>query len=202
MELSTVIQSRRSIRKFKPDPISNEDLYAIIEAARLAPSALNIQPWRYVIAKSQSIRESIAQSTSSAFIANAPVQIICCVDSTAFDTVGKRYQELHQVNAFTDSPFETVSPEDILKGKPLDPLWIQSHLAFNVAIAITHITLKATDLGLGSCWVGEFDQEKIKLTLELDDRYRVIALIPIGYPDQTPAPRPRLPLAELILGEV
>lgn len=202
MELSMAIQSRRSIRKFKPDPIADHDLQAIMEAARLAPSAMNLQPWRYVIAKSQSIRESLAQSTQSTFIAQAPVIIICCVDSTAFAAVDARYRELGQANAFADTPFANVSPEELLKNMPLDPQWMQAHLVFNAAIAIEHIALKAADLGLGSCWVGAFEPEKIKQTLALHDHYQVVALMPIGYPAQQPQARPRLPLGELILKEL
>lgn len=202
MELSMAIQSRRSIRKFKPDPIADHDLQAIMEAARLAPSALNLQPWRYVITKSQSIRESLARSTPSTFIAQAPVIIICCIELTAFDAIGARYRELHQANAFVDTPFANASPEELLKNKPLDPQWIQAHLVFNAAIAIEHIALKAADLGLGSCWIGEFDPDKVKQTLGLNERYQVVALMPIGYPVQMPQARPRLPLDELILKEL
>lgn len=202
MELSMAIQSRRSIRKFKPDPIADHDLQSIMEAARLAPSAMNLQPWRYVVAKSLSIKESLARSTSSTFIAQAPVIIISCIDLTAFDAVGARYRELHQANAFADSPFANSSPEELLKNKPLDPQWIHAHLIFNAAIAIEHIALKAADLGLGSCWIGEFDPEKVKQTLALNERYQVVALMPIGYPVQMPQARPRLPLDELILKEL
>jgi len=58
------------------------------------------------------------------------------------------------------------------------------------------------DLGLGSCWIMMFDSEKTRRLLELDDRYDVVALLPVGYPDQSPAARPRVPMEELVIKEI
>lgn len=84
----------------------------------------------------------------------------------------------------------------------MDQAAIKAYLTLNAAIAIEHIVLRAVDLGLGSCWIMMFDSAKAKSMLELDDRYDVVALLPIGYPDQSPAARPRLTLEELVIKEV
>ena len=67
------------------------------------------------------------------------------------------------------------------------------------AIALEHIALRAVDLGLGSCWIMMFDREKAKRILGLDERYDLVALMPVGYPDQNPPMRPRLDLNELLI---
>ena len=64
------------------------------------------------------------------------------------------------------------------------------------------MTLKAVDLGLGSCWVGFVDRAKVKELLDLDDTYEVVALLPIGYPDQNPPPRPRLSIGDIVVKEL
>jgi nitroreductase len=75
------IEQRRSIRRFKPDPIPDEQIMALLDAARLAPSGSNAQPWRFKIVKDQGTKEKLAQAGyNQAFIADAPVVIICCAD--------------------------------------------------------------------------------------------------------------------------
>jgi nitroreductase len=64
------------------------------------------------------------------------------------------------------------------------------------------LTLRATDLGLGSCWIMMFDREKVKKLLGLDEKYDIVALLPIGYPDQAPVQRPRLNIKEVLLKEI
>jgi len=81
----------------------------------------------------------------------------------------------------------------------MDEESLKAYLSLNAAIALEHITLRAVDLGLGSCWIMMFDREKAKKILELDERYDVVALLPIGYPDQNPPQRPRLELNELVI---
>ena len=72
-------------------------------------------------------------------------------------------------------------------------------IAFNVAIAIEHIVLRALDFGLGSCWVRMLDEQKIKTIFGWKNSIHVVALLPLGYPDETPNPRKRCAIEELIL---
>lgn len=202
MEFSEVIKSRRSIRKFKPDTIPDSYIYELLDAARHAPSGLNLQPWRYLVVKDKSIRDSIAQTTASVFVANAPVIIICCIDTKAFETTGTRVKELYDAGAFSEDTVKRFTSKEFLEIGNSNEFWIRSNLMLNGAISIEHIALKASDLGLGSCWVGSFDNEKLKKIIDLEAKYDVIAIMPIGYPAHTPSARPRLSVDEILLKEI
>jgi len=202
MELLEVIQNRRSIRKFKPDEVPEEYIHLLIEAGRLAPSGTNLQPARYIVIKSEEARTKLKDCTPLPFVSAAPAIIACCVDTNSITSTGERMKELKEAEAFVDTPLNNAD-ENYNKGKQsIDTASLKAYLNLNVAIAIDHITLRATDLGLGSCWVMMFDKEKVKALLNLEDRYDVLALLPIGYPDQTPKQRPRLDYNEVLLKEI
>lgn len=202
MELTEAIKARRSIRKFKPTPVSEAYIQDLLEAARLAPTGSNLQPARYVIIKSPEVRAKLNECTPLPFVASAPVILACCVDTQAFSSSARRYVELREAGAFVDTPLNEPSASTSLKKRNLDEAAAKAYLSLNVAIAIDHITLKAVDLGLGTCWIMMFDQDKTKEVLGLDERYSVVALLPVGYPDQSPGPRPRLELDKLVLKEL
>jgi nitroreductase len=178
MEVINAIYTRRSIRKFKPDSVPDHKINELIDAGRLAPSGTNLQPARYVVIKSKEIREKLSGCTPLPFVPEAPVIIACCYDTKAYKK-------------------GTSSRVDGLDGASF-----YSYLALNVAIAIDHITLRAVDLGLGSCWVMMFDKEKVRELIGLDAQYELVALLPVGYPDQSPEARPRLDLEQLIIKEI
>lgn len=202
MELLEVIQNRRSIRKFKPDEVPEEYINQLIEAGRLAPSGTNLQPARYIVIKSEEARTKLKDCTPLPFVSAAPAIIACCVDTNSITSTGERMKELKDAQAFVDTPLNNTD-ENYNKGKQsIDNASLKAYLNLNVAIAIDHITLRATDLGLGSCWVMMFDKEKVKALLNLEDRYDVLALLPIGYPDQAPKQRPRLDYNEVLLKEI
>lgn len=202
MELLEVIQNRRSIRKFKPDEVPEEYIHQLIEAGKLAPSGTNLQPARYIVIKSEEARTKLKDCTPLPFVSAAPAIIACCVDTNSITSTGERMKELKEAQAFVDTPLNNAD-ENYNKGKQsIDTASLKAYLNLNVAIAIDHITLRATDLGLGSCWVMMFDKEKVKALLNLEDRYDVLALLPIGYPDQTPKQRPRLDYNEVLLKEI
>lgn len=199
MEFDEVIKSRRSIRKFKPDAIPDSYINELLEAARLAPSSINLQPWRYVVVKDKETRERIAQTTPSVFVANAPVILVCCIDTKVFGTTGTRVKELYEVGALSDETLKEFTSEEFLKIDNRSEFWIKSNLMLNGAISIEHVALKASDLGLGSCWIGLFDNEKLKKIIKLEDKYDILALLPIGYPAHVPSARPRLSVNEILL---
>ena len=204
MELLRTIQSRRSIRKFKSDPVPDSCIQELLEAARRAPSGSNLQPARYVVIKSEKERAKLKECTPLPFVVNAPVVFACCIDKGVMDNSKERYKELMEADAFADTPLADGAMIEAYarRRKSLDPAVIRAYLALNAAIAIEHIALRAVDLGLGSCWIMMFDNEKTRRILELDDRYDVVALLPVGYPDQSPAARPRVPMAELVIKEI
>ncbi len=200
MELKRAIEERRSIRKFKEDPVSEELISELIEAGRLAPSGSNLQGTRYVVIKSEDMRKKLSDCTPLPFVTKAPVIIACCIDKLVMSTASERSSELLEAKAFTDTPLEDMSKNpDAYKRRDLDEQAIKNYLSVNAAIAIDHITLRAVDLGLGTCWIMMFDREKTAKILELEHRYEVIALLPVGYPDQNPSKRPRLSQEELVL---
>jgi len=205
MELLKAIQSRRSIRKFKSNEVPDHIIKELLDAARLAPSGSNLQATRFVVIKSPVERMKLKECTPLPFVAHAPVIIACCIDKEGMGNTQVRYRELMEAQAFVGTPLAddpTLMEAAAKRRSSMDHATIKAYLTLNAAIAIEHIVLRAVDLGLGSCWIMMFDSAKTKSMLGLDDRYDVVALLPIGYPDQSPAARPRLPLEELILKEV
>ena len=81
----------------------------------------------------------------------------------------------------------------------MDAEAIKAYLSLNLAIAVEHIVLKAVDLGLGSCWLGRFDRDKVKEFLALNENIYPVVLLPVGYPDESPKARPRFPLDKYVL---
>ena len=198
MELIEVIKARRSIRKFRDDPVPDEIIAKLLEAGRLAPSGSNLQPWRFIIVKSEEAKKELEEVTPYRFAVRAPVLFVCCADLTVSGTRNKRITELIESGAFTDVVMD--DPNSGKYGRSLsESISVKGYLSLNVAIAIEHIDLRATDLGLGSCWIGRFDQEKTKKILGLGDDIFVVLLLPIGYPAQEPVQRPRLPAENIVL---
>jgi len=197
MELSDVITSRRSIRKFRQEDISADTIRLLLDAARLAPSGSNLQPARFVVAQSPSAKETLSRYTPYKFIAKASVIFVCCADLTAMTTRDKRVGELLNEGAFEGVDIDMNDPA--ATSPIMDDSAVKAYLSMNVAIAIEHIVLKAVDLGLGSCWLGRFDRDKVKEYLSLDESIYPVVLLPVGHPDQSPKERPRFALDKLVL---
>lgn len=198
MELSDVIASRRSIRKFRHGDISADTVRLLLDAARLAPSGSNLQPSRFIVAQSQAAKEALGQCTPYKFIIKASVIFVCCADLTAISSRDKRVGELLEAGAFegVDMNFDSAAP---YSSAVMEADAAKAYLAMNVAIAVEHIVLKAVDLSLGSCWLGRFDRDKLKEYLKLEECIYPVVLLPVGYPDQTPKARPRFDLDRLVL---
>ncbi len=154
MELKHIIASRRSIRNFKPDPIPNEILQEILEAGRMAPSAQNRQPWRYIVfTKSEDIKE-LAKKTgligmSNFFIKEAPCVIIACAET----------KKNLRVNG-------------------------QDYYLVDTAISFQQMILSAWAHGIGSCWLAAFSEKTLAKYLKLPKSWRIVALSPFGYPKE------------------
>ena len=170
MDLFEVIEKRRSIRSYKPTPIPNEHLKKILEAARLAPSGKNLQPWRFIIVRNPEKKRLLAEAAmNQMFIAEADVVIVALSDPTIYSSTGTRRR----------IPYLQ------------DPM-----------IAIEHMILAATALGYGTCWIGAFDEDKVKQIVNAPEELAVIALLPIGVPNENPPPRPRKSFEEIFFSEV
>jgi len=162
MEVFDAIKTRRSIRKYKPEPIPEEKLRNILEAARLAPSAGNRQPWRFVVVQNKGLKKALAEAANNQTFLNDASAIIVAIGD----------------------------PEVSARWYERDPM-----------IALEHIVLAATAMGYGACWIGAFDENAIKHLLKIPANVKIIALLPIGIPDEKPAPRPRKEFAEIFFKE-
>jgi nitroreductase len=194
------IEHRRSIRKFKSEPVPDEYIDALLDAARLAPSGSNAQPWRFKIVKNLEMKEKLAKASyDQAFIAEAPVVLVCCVDIGGYlDGVVSGLQDLGKVGAVEDRIVEIVlNRTGRMMKMNLDQFG--QRIAFNVALAIEHIALRALDFGLGTCWIRLIDESAIKSIFGWDDTISVVALLPIGYPDESPAPRKRRSIEDIVI---
>jgi nitroreductase len=197
VELSDVIASRRSIRKFKQEDISTDTVRLLLDAARLAPSGSNLQPVRFIVAQSPAAKEALGRCTPYKFIVKASVIFVCCADLTAITTRDRRVGELQKEGAFEGVDMDMNDPSAV--SPIMDAEAVRAYLSMNVAIAIEHIVLKAVDLGLGSCWLGRFDRDKVKKFLALDESIYPVVLLPVGHPDQSPKARPRFTMDKLVL---
>jgi len=149
MEFLDVIKNRRSIRKYKPDPVPDEDIKYVLNVARLAPSWKNQQCWRYVVVKDKETIKKIASSRpkSQNWLQEAPVMIVACADP---DESGHR------------------------EGK--------YYYLVDIGISFEHLLLAARDRGLGTCWIGGFDEKTVKEAIDASDNIRIVAYTPLGYP--------------------
>ncbi|KPJ71213.1 nitroreductase [candidate division TA06 bacterium DG_78] len=166
MEFYEVIKERKSVRKYKPDPIPDDVLNRILEAGRIAPSAKNIQPWHFVVIQNPEIKEMVAEACrGQRFMAEAPVIICgCALEDIAWGRMGG----------------------------------YMSSFAVDLAIAMEHMILAATNEGLGTCWVGAFVEKDVKKILKIPDNVRVVALTPVGYPAEVPRDRGRKLLKDIV----
>ncbi len=165
MNVMEAIKTRKSVRAYLDAPVDDEKLNSVMEAARLAPSAVNMQEWRFVIVRSPQVLTKLADATGGqSAVRSAPAVIVACAETDG------RVMKCGQL------------------AYPID-----------VAIALDHITLAAVELGLGTCWIGRFDEKEVKEILGIPEKIRVVELMPIGYPaDPSPVEKNRLPLSTIV----
>lgn len=168
MDVLEAIKGRRSIRAFKSQAVSTEIVEKLIDAARWAPSAGNIQPWEFIIVRNPEIKRNLAKAAlNQSFIEEAPVVIVVCAD------------EIRSSQGYG------------VRGKTL-------YCIQDTAAATQNIHLAAYSLGLGTCWVGAFNEEEARKILEIPQGVRPVAIIPVGYPAEKPPARNRRPLNQII----
>ena len=168
METLEAVGKRASLKmRISARDVEQEKIAKILDAARLAPSAGNRQPWRFIVVKG---RENVETLVSKAFneinfaAKEAPVIIVACAETDV------RIMRCGQLSY------------------PID-----------VAIALDHISLAAVELGLGTCWIGAFDEHKVKEILGIPKEIRVVELMPLGYPsDPSPVEKNRLPIDMIV----
>lgn len=194
------MEKRRSIRKFKPAPIADDILKSLLESARLAPSGCNAQPWRFKIIEDGATKMKLARAAhDQSFIADAPVVLVCCADIRGYlEGTVSSIQDLERTGVIEEQVAETILKRtEAMAAMPVSQL--APRIAFNVAIAVEHIVLRALDFGLGSCWIRLFDEQAIRDIFGWDENIHVVNLLPIGYPAEEPRPRNRRPLEDILL---
>lgn len=195
------MEKRRSIRKFRPDPVPDECIRELLESARLAPSGCNAQPWRFRIVRESAIRQQLADAAhAQKFIAEAPVVIVCCADIKGYlDGTVSGIQDLGRIGAVENRIVEILVDRARQMKTSCTMEEIGPRIAANVIIAIEHIVLRALDFGLGTCWIRLLDEQKVKKIFGWGENITVVALLPLGYPAESPPPRKRLSVEELLL---
>ncbi|MBS7647368.1 nitroreductase family protein [Candidatus Bathyarchaeota archaeon] len=177
MDLITAIKTRRSIRRYKPDPVEKEKLQAVLEAARWAPSWANTQCWEFIVVTSPETKRRLAETLTPRnpaieAIKNAPVVIVACAK---------------------------LGLSGFLRGEPIAGK--ENFYMFDVALALHNISLAAHSLGLGTLHVGAFDAKKAAEILEVPAGVTVVELMPIGYPLETPSAPARKELKDFVYYE-
>ena len=202
MELKQAIFDRRSIRRYEEKEVPAELVTELLEAARVAPSSANCQPWRFVVVRSEEKRNALREGTVR-FAADAPLVIACCVDLNSFRDIGALGREMY-ANGMYDGVDNTtkVYDEFVRTEAPLTESALKSYLMFNSGFAMENLCLRAHDLGLGTCIVAMFNQQVVREILEIPENLVVTSLITVGYPAQDPKPRPRHTLEEIFLKEI
>ncbi|MHC4396540.1 MAG: nitroreductase family protein [Planctomycetota bacterium] len=166
MAILEPIHRRYSCRAYQDRPVEQEKLDEIFEAARLAPSAKNLQDWRFVAVTDAKTKVKLAEAANNQkFLEKASVIIIACSNNDYVMACG-----------------QAIGPID-------------------VSIALDHISLQATELGLATCWIGSFKQEKVREITGIPDDVEIIELMGLGYPaDERREPK-RQPIESILCYE-
>jgi len=156
LDVFEAIRKRRSIRAFTSEDVSEEEIEKLIDAARYAPSAGNIQPWEFIVIRDFDIKRKLSMAAlDQTFIEKAPVVIVVCAN-------------------------------EVLSGRGYGSRGSTLYCLQGTAAAIQNMLLTACALGLGTCWVGAFHEEDVRKTLNIPMGLRPIAIIPIGHPAEKP----------------
>ncbi len=164
MDFFETINARYSVRGYKPDPVPDELLQQVLEAARRAPTAANRQPFRLVVVRTKGREEELARVYGRGWFTQAPLVIAVVA------VPGEAWRRMD------DKPYDEV----------------------DATIAMDHLILAATALGLGTCWIAAFDPAAAREVLGLPDDVEPVAFTPLGWPDKAPARTDRRPLDELV----
>ena len=182
MELMEAIKGRRSIRRYTSKAVDDKTLEIILEAARQAPSWHNTQCWRFIVVKDSQLKNKLADTGiemaqgkpnwAAEAMRITPIAIVACA-------------EMRKSGYYIKEPKGPVTD----KGD-----WYM----YDVALAVQNLTLAAHALGLGTVHLGAFDAIKVAEILGVPEGFAVVSMSPLGYPDESPNPRPRKEMAEIV----
>ena len=166
-----LVTRRQSVRKYKSEAVPQEAIASCLEAARLAPSACNAQPWKFIVVEDEKLKRQVGQAAASmgmnGFCPDAP-----CI-----------------VAVVLEKPNIVSAIGSVLKNK--------EYALIDIGIAAEHFCLQAAELGLGTCMIGWFDEKKAKSLLGIPSSKRLSLLITVGYGGDTPRAKTRKTTAEM-----
>jgi nitroreductase len=168
LDVFEAIKKRRSVRAYADEKVSEEDVERLIDAARWAPSAGNIQPWEFVVVKDVETKRKLSEAAlNETFIEKAPVVIVVCADlnrsSRGYGSRGKHLYSLQDTAAATEN-----------------------------------ILLAAQELGLATCWVGAFRDNEVAKAVKAPRNLRPVAIVPVGHPAERPMAPPKRSVNEIV----
>ncbi|MFQ6106987.1 MAG: nitroreductase family protein [Thermoplasmata archaeon] len=201
MELSEAMRSRRSIRRFGDKEVPREVVERILDTARWAPSGSNAQPWRFAVVTERAKIERISKASNQRWIATSPMVIVCLGDLDVYGQYGSysAFQPLVEAGLIEDMGFSEFKEKREGASETANRMANILNAFLNVAIIIDHITLLAHEEGLGTCWVRHFNVAMVRRTIRIPDDCTVVALLPIGYPDEGGRTKDRLKVDELVI---
>lgn len=172
-----LVRKRRSVRRFKPDPVPDEMIRSCVEAARLAPSAENVQPWRFVAVRTPEQRARLAEAAFSGIYAFTR----WAAEAPAIVAMSARL--------------------DFLANRIGAHLQGTQYYLLDLGIAGEHLMLRAVELGLGGCWIGWFDAKRAGRALGIPRGERLTSLFALGFPAEEPEelpPKKRRTIEEIL----
>jgi len=168
LDVFEAIKSRRSVRAFTNEPVSDAEVEKLIDAARWAPSAGNIQPWEFVVVRDPEIKKGLSKAAlDQTFIEEAPVVIVVCANVWR-------------------------------SGQGYGTRGVNLYCLQDTAAATQNMLLAAQALELATCWVGAFQEEEARKVLNIPTGVRPVAIIPVGHAAEKPMARSRRPLSEIV----
>jgi nitroreductase len=200
-----VIQDRRSIRDYTDEPVSDQDLDMILEAARQAPSGENAQPWRFIIVKDVETRKRLGALAGGGSGRRFTAEFVTKKMQERFSSLqdeAKKRAVFEKLTSGQVSTFLSDAPVNIVVCGKKD-VW---DLPYDTSAAIENMLLMVTALGLGACWViapciDIRDEERVKALLGMPEGFKVISIVSVGHPTRPHRPRPRIPIEDLVFLE-
>jgi nitroreductase len=201
-----VILDRRSVRKYKPDHISEEDIRLIMESGRQAPSGENAQPWRFIIVKDQKNKDFLSYIGKNASGRRFTGEFLSKQMQKRFEGLEdpeKRRKSFETLTSGNVSAFVNEADFNILVLGRKD-VW---DAPFDTSAAIENMHLTVTSLGLGACWlcapcIDIRDEKKMKDYFKIPEELKLFAIVSVGVPERIAKPRPRIPLHQLVYNEM
>ena len=197
------IAARHSVRAFTKQPLTEAEITELLDAARNAPSSLNSQPWRFKVVTAPADLAWFGTSAASrkqSWLSDAAAIIVGCVDLANYVKDSQSAAFFYRENKLIDGePMDGIEAYVAREAAAAEQAKFGA-CAMNLGIALSFLMLRAVEMGLGTCWVGMFDEANVKARLGLADGLRVVNLLAVGHPDEpTVSPRKRKTLAEIVL---